>query len=64
MTIAHAFTLVLEAAFVAASFEMLWLSFWIRDRRQQQRDRRELQPLHEPASDLASPEQDFATVGP
>jgi hypothetical protein len=64
MTIAHAFTLVLEAAFTAASFGMLWLSFWLRDRHQQHHDRRELQPLDEPASDLASPEQDFATVGP
>ena len=64
MTIAHAFTLVLEVAFTVASFELLWLSFWIRDRRQQHRDRRELQPLDEPASDLASPERDFATAGP
>ena len=32
MTIAHAYTLLLEAAVLAASFGILWLSFWVRDR--------------------------------
>ena len=32
MTIAHANTLLLEAAVLAASFGILWLSFWVRDR--------------------------------
>src|SRR5258707_7790076 len=32
MTIAHAYTLLLEAAVLAASFGMLWLAFWVRDR--------------------------------
>src|SRR5438067_315466 len=32
MTIAHAYTLLLEAAVLAGSFGILWLSFWVRDR--------------------------------
>ena len=32
MTVAHAYTLLLEAAVLAASFGILWLSFWVRDR--------------------------------
>ena len=32
MTIAHACTLLLEAAVLAAAFGILWLSFWVRDR--------------------------------
>jgi hypothetical protein len=32
MTIAHAYTLLLEAAVLAAAFGILWLSFWVRDR--------------------------------
>jgi hypothetical protein len=32
MTIAHAYTLILEATVLAASFGILWLSFWVRDR--------------------------------
>ena len=31
MTIAHAYTLLLEIAVSAASFGILWLSFWLRD---------------------------------
>ena len=34
MTITHAYTLLLEAALAAASLAALWLSFWIRHRRQ------------------------------
>jgi hypothetical protein len=34
MTIAHAYTVLLGAAALAALFAMLWLSFWLRDRRQ------------------------------
>jgi hypothetical protein len=55
MTIAHAYTLLLEAAALAASFAMLWLSFWLRDRRRQP---------HHPAADFASDQQDGAKVGP
>jgi len=44
MTIAHAYTLLLEAAALAASFAMLWLSFWLRDRHRQH---------HRPAPDFA-----------
>ena len=32
MTIAHAYTLLLEAVVLTASFGILWLSFWVRDR--------------------------------
>ena len=32
MTVAHAYTLLLEATVLAASFGILWLSFWVRDR--------------------------------
>ena len=38
MTIAHASTLLLEAAVLAASFGILWLSFWARDGRRPQLD--------------------------
>jgi hypothetical protein len=38
MTIAHAYTLLLEAAALAASFGILWLSFWVRDGRRPQLD--------------------------
>jgi hypothetical protein len=55
MTIAHAYTLLLEAAALATSFAMLWLSFWLRDRRWQH-DR--------PAADFVSDQQDDANVGP
>src|SRR6266853_6850847 len=33
MMIAHAYTFLVEAAVLAASFALLWLSFWVRDRR-------------------------------
>ena len=36
MTIAHAYTLLLEATVLAASFGILWLSFWLRDGRRRQ----------------------------
>jgi hypothetical protein len=54
MTIAHAYTLLLEAAALAASFAMLWLSFWLRDRRRQP---------HHPALDFAGDQQDGAKIG-
>jgi hypothetical protein len=54
MTIAHAYTLLLEAAALATSFAMLWLSFWLRDRHRQ---------LHDPVADFASDQQDGANVG-
>ena len=38
MTIAHAYTLILEATVLAASFGILWLSFWARDGRRPQLD--------------------------
>ena len=38
MTIAHAYTLLLEATVLAASFGILWLSFWVRDGRRPQLD--------------------------
>ena len=38
MTIAHAYTLLLEAVALAASFGILWLSFWVRDGRRPQLD--------------------------
>jgi hypothetical protein len=55
MTIAHAYTLLLEAAVLATSFAMLWLSFWLRDRHRQH---------HRPAADFASDQQDGSNVGP
>ena len=38
MTIAHAYTLLFEAAVLAASFGILWVSFWMRDRRRPYRE--------------------------
>ena len=55
MTIAHAYTLLLEAAVLATSFAMLWLSFWLHDRHGQQ---------HRPAADFARDQQDGSNVGP
>jgi RsiW-degrading membrane proteinase PrsW (M82 family) len=52
MTTAHAYTLLLEAAALATSFAMLWLSFWLRDRHREY-----------PAADLARAQQDGAIVG-
>jgi hypothetical protein len=54
MTIAHAYTLLLEAAALATSFAVLWLSFWLRDRHRQR---------HHPVADFASDQQDGAIVG-
>jgi hypothetical protein len=55
MIIAHAYDmLLLEAAALATSFAMLWLSFWLRDRHRQ---------LHDPVADFASDQQDGANVG-
>src|SRR5437763_16478635 len=53
MTIAHAYTLLLQAAALATSFGMLWLSFWLRDRHRRY-----------PAADFASDQQDGANIGP
>ena len=55
MTIAHAYTLLLEVAALATSFAMLWLSFWLRDRHRQ---------YHHPAADFASDQEDRAKGGP
>jgi len=63
MTIAHAYTLLLEAAVVAALFAILWLSFWIRDRHRRTHQALRTPPGHPPAFGLASPQQDFATGG-
>src|SRR5438105_15163271 len=62
MTIAHAYTLLLEAAALAASFGMLWLAFGIRDRPRHIQQVRRARPSGAPVSDLASPQQDFAMV--
>ena len=53
MTVAHAYTLLLEAAALAASFAMLWLSFWLRDSHRQC-----------PVADFARDQQDGANIGP
>ena len=55
MTIVHAYTLLLEAAALATSFSMLWLSFWLRDRHRRH---------HHLLADFASDQQDGANVGP
>ena len=53
MTIAHAYTLLLEAAALVTSFAVLWLSFCLRD-------------FHGryPAADFASDQRVGANVGP
>ena len=38
MVVGYAYTLLLEAAVLAASFGILWLSFWVRDGRRHQLD--------------------------
>jgi hypothetical protein len=58
MTIVHAYTLLLEAVALAASFALLWLSFWVRDRRRSTRS-----SGHPPLSGLASEQQNGAGVG-
>ena len=55
MTIVHAYTLLLEAAALAALFAMLWLSFWLRDRHRQH---------PHPAADFASDQKEGANAGP
>ena len=52
MTIAFAYTFLLEAAVLAALFAMLWLSFWLRDRHREY-----------PAADFARDQQDGAMLG-
>ena len=42
-----------------ASFAMLWLSFWVRDRRRQTQ---QVRPTHLPITGLANPQRDLATV--
>ena len=64
MTIAHAYTLLLEAAALATSFAMLWLSFWLRDRRQRHDELPPGRLNHQPKSDLARAQQDDVIVGP
>jgi hypothetical protein len=56
MTIAHAYTLLLEIAVSAASFGILWLSFWLRDGH-----RRHDRPT---PSDFTIHQQDSANGGP
>jgi hypothetical protein len=55
MMIAHTSTLLLEAAALATSSSMLWLSFWPRDRHRRH---------HHRAADFASDQQDGANVSP
>jgi hypothetical protein len=55
MMIAHTYTLLLEAAALATSSSMLWLSFWPRDRYRRH---------HHRAADFASDQQDGANVSP
>ena len=52
MTIVHAYMLLLEAAALATSFAMLWLSFWLCDRHREY-----------PAADFARDQQDGAMLG-
>jgi hypothetical protein len=55
MTVARAYTLLLEAAALAASFAMLWLSFWLRNYHRRH---------HHPTADFASDQQGDVKVGP
>jgi hypothetical protein len=64
MTIAHAYMLLLEAAVLVASFGILWLSFWLRDRRRPNREMQAGERSHRPLVDLASEQQDGAKHGP
>ena len=60
MTIAFAYTFLLEAAVLAALFATLWLSFWIRDRHRRIDHQALRTPLgHAPGFDLARPQQGF-----
>jgi hypothetical protein len=60
MTIGDAYTLLLEAAVLAASFAILWLSFWLSDRRRPYREMQPGEPSHQPLVELASEQQDGA----
>src|SRR5205814_10191497 len=62
MTIAFAYTFLLEAAAFAASFGTLWLALWIRERPRHHQQVRRARPSRAPGSDFASPQQDFAMV--
>src|SRR6476469_7501817 len=64
MKSAHAYTLLLEAVLGAASFAMVWLSFWLRDRRRRHHEPQLGRANHQPRSDLARAQQDGAMVGP
>ena len=59
MTIAHAYTLLLEAVVLTVSFGILWLSFWMRDRLQ-----RPARSSQQPPSAFASDHQHGAMVAP
>src|SRR5712672_89689 len=61
MTVAHAYTLLLEATVLAASFGILWLSFWARDRRRQAQQVRQPRPL---TLGMDSPDYQEALSGP
>jgi hypothetical protein len=64
MKSAHAYTLLLEAVLGAASLAMLWLSFWLRDRRRRHHELQLGRANHlQPRSDLARAQQDGAIVG-
>jgi hypothetical protein len=54
MAIADAYTLLLEAAVLTASFAMLWFAFWVRDRRPDAKQARQPRPTDAPVSDIAS----------
>ena len=63
MKIAHADTLLLQAVLGAASLAMLWLSFWLRDRRRRHHELQLGRANHQPRSDLARAQQDGAMLG-
>ena len=62
MTMAYAYTLLLEATVLAASFGILWLSFWILDCRRPYREMQsgECRDQPEPRAE----EQEDAKLGP
>ena len=64
MTIAHAYTLLLEAAVLAASFGILWLSFWMRDDRRRYREMQSGEWSRQSLFNRASEQQENAKLGP
>jgi hypothetical protein len=60
--IAFAYPLLFEAFALSVGFAILWLSFWVRDRRHHLQRGRDAQASSASSSELADPERDLAAI--